>query len=69
VRASEAGALTNYLLCETGLTKVALYGLGNIRDERLHRTFKANKVKWFVTVLFVHHPAAVDDNTSIVLVL
>ena len=29
-----------------GKTKVAMYGMGNIRDERLHRTFKANKVKW-----------------------
>jgi len=36
-------ALEHYL---TGSTRLALYGLGNIRDERLHRTFKANKVKW-----------------------
>jgi hypothetical protein len=25
---------------------VAMYGMGHIRDERLHRTFKSNKVKW-----------------------
>lgn len=29
-----------------GKTKLALYGLGSIRDERLHRTFQARKVKW-----------------------
>ena len=34
------------ILLQKGTTKIALYGLGNIRDERLHRTFKANKVKW-----------------------
>ena len=28
----------------TGATKLALYGLGNIKDERLYRTFQANKV-------------------------
>ena len=27
-------------------TRLALYGLGNVRDERLHRTFAANGVKW-----------------------
>ncbi len=31
-------------LC-SGKTKVALYGLGNIRDERLYRTFQQKKVK------------------------
>jgi DNA repair exonuclease SbcCD nuclease subunit len=36
------------ILIRKGTTKLALYGLGNIRDERLHRTFKANKVKWCV---------------------
>jgi hypothetical protein len=36
------------ILIRKGQTKLALYGLGNIRDERLHRTFKANKVKWCV---------------------
>jgi len=33
-------------LIEKGSTKVALYGLGSVRDERLHRLFLANKVKW-----------------------
>ena len=27
-------------------TKLALYGLGNVRDERLHRTFASNGVRW-----------------------
>jgi double-strand break repair protein MRE11 len=31
-----------------------MYGLGNIRDERLHRTFKANKVKWWAIVFVLH---------------
>ncbi|EGD77873.1 hypothetical protein PTSG_09507 [Salpingoeca rosetta] len=31
---------------QKGSTKLALYGLGNIRDERLHRTFLKKKVKW-----------------------
>lgn len=30
-----------------------MYGLGNIRDERLHRTFLQNGVKWFA-VLCLH---------------
>jgi double-strand break repair protein MRE11 len=34
------------VLLTKGDTKLALYGIGNIRDERLHRTFAANKVKW-----------------------
>ncbi len=39
--------IENYpILMRKGRTKVAMYGMGNIRDERLHRTFKANKVKW-----------------------
>lgn len=51
------------LLFEKGSTKLALYGLGSIRDERLHRTFlhknvsmlrpKEDKDKWFN--LFVIH--------------
>jgi hypothetical protein len=30
----------------TGESKLALYGIGALRDERLHRTFQQNKVKW-----------------------
>ncbi|KAH3759286.1 DNA repair exonuclease [Pelomyxa schiedti] len=51
------------LLFEKGETKVAIYGLGNIRDERLRRTFEAKHVKlirpaeqedkWF-TVMMIH---------------
>lgn len=33
------------LLMQKGQSKLALYGLGSIRDERLHRTFLAEKVK------------------------
>jgi double-strand break repair protein MRE11 len=33
------------LLIEKGTTKVAIFGMGNIRDERLHRTFKQQKVR------------------------
>ncbi len=33
------------ILLQKGTTRVALYGLGNIRDERLHRTFQQQKVR------------------------
>jgi len=33
------------LLLGKGQTRVAIYGLGNVRDERLHRLFKSGKVK------------------------
>ena len=33
------------LLMQKGSTKLALYGLGSIRDERLHRTFVSKKVR------------------------
>eukprot|EP01103_Thecamoeba_quadrilineata_P006961 TRINITY_DN1671_c0_g1_i1.p1 TRINITY_DN1671_c0_g1~~TRINITY_DN1671_c0_g1_i1.p1 ORF type:complete len:626 (-),score=141.89 TRINITY_DN1671_c0_g1_i1:70-1947(-) len=33
------------ILIRKGTTKLALYGLGNIRDERLYRTFQQKKVK------------------------
>ncbi|KAM9973645.1 hypothetical protein ACTFIW_010759 [Dictyostelium discoideum] len=33
------------LLLGKGETKIAIYGLGNIRDERLHRTFQKQSVK------------------------
>ncbi|KAJ3162342.1 Double-strand break repair protein mre11a [Geranomyces michiganensis] len=35
------------ILLSKGTSKLALYGLGNIRDERLHRTFTHKKVKMF----------------------
>ena len=34
------------LLFQKGGSKIALYGLGNISDERLHRMFQAKKVKF-----------------------
>ena len=35
------------ILFEKGITRFALYGLGYIRDERLHATFQERKVKFF----------------------
>jgi len=33
------------ILLQKGTAKMALYGLGSVRDERLHRTFLNQKVK------------------------
>jgi double-strand break repair protein MRE11 len=33
------------ILMQKGESKIAIYGLGNIRDERLYRTFQQKKVK------------------------
>ncbi|CAG8961114.1 hypothetical protein HYFRA_00002657 [Hymenoscyphus fraxineus] len=35
------------ILLQKGQTKLALYGMGNVRDERLFRTFRDHKVKFF----------------------
>ncbi|KAL8830699.1 MAG: hypothetical protein Q9191_001281 [Dirinaria sp. TL-2023a] len=35
------------VLLQKGRTKLALYGMSNVRDERLFRTFKDGKVKFF----------------------
>lgn len=35
------------ILLQKGDTKLALYGLSNVRDERMFRTFRDHKVKWF----------------------
>ncbi|KAJ5945897.1 hypothetical protein N7454_002736 [Penicillium verhagenii] len=35
------------VLLQKGRTKLALYGMSNVRDERLHRTFRDGKVKFF----------------------
>ena len=47
-KAERVDSIVNYpILIRKGEgTKLALYGLGNIRDERLHRTFASNGVKW-----------------------
>jgi double-strand break repair protein MRE11 len=37
----------NPVLLRKGKTQVALYGLGNIRDERLNRMWGQNKVRAF----------------------
>ncbi len=38
---------TTPVLLQKGQTKLALYGLSNVRDERMFRTFRDHKVKWF----------------------
>ncbi|KAK1761528.1 double-strand break repair protein mus-23 [Echria macrotheca] len=35
------------VLLRKGKTKLALYGLSNVRDERMHRTFRDNKVRFY----------------------
>ncbi|KEY74597.1 hypothetical protein S7711_05028 [Stachybotrys chartarum IBT 7711] len=35
------------ILLQKGSTKLALFGLSNVRDERMFRTFRDHKVKWF----------------------
>lgn len=35
------------VLLQKGQTKLALYGMSNVRDERMFRTFRDQKVKWF----------------------
>lgn len=35
------------VLLQKGSTKLAMYGLSNVRDERMFRTFRDHKVKWF----------------------
>ncbi|OOG00682.1 hypothetical protein ASPCADRAFT_158962, partial [Aspergillus carbonarius ITEM 5010] len=35
------------VLLQKGRTKLALYGMSNVRDERLFRTFRDNKVKFY----------------------
>ncbi|KAL2256230.1 hypothetical protein VTK26DRAFT_1965 [Humicola hyalothermophila] len=35
------------ILLQKGNTKLALYGLSNVRDERMHRTFRDNKVRFY----------------------
>lgn len=40
------------VLLQKGTTKLALYGLSNVRDERLHRSFRHNKVKFMRPELY-----------------
>ncbi|KAF9874459.1 meiotic recombination protein mre11 [Colletotrichum karsti] len=35
------------VLLQKGQTKLALFGLSNVRDERMFRTFRDHKVKWY----------------------
>lgn len=50
------------ILLKKGETKLALYGLGGIRDERLHRTFLQKRVKMM-------RPADTDDSWFSMLIL
>ncbi len=44
---SRVDQIENYpILMTKGDSKLALYGMGNVRDERLHRTFEADGVRW-----------------------
>ena len=63
----------NPLLLQKGTTKLALYGLSNVRDERLHRSFKSERVKfmrplelqneWFnLIVVHQNHSAHTETN-------
>ena len=47
----------NPVLIQKGETKLALYGLGNVRDERLNRMWSQKKVKFL-------RPAAVNGEES-----
>ena len=40
------------VLLKKGTTKLALYGLGNVRDERLARAFQTPEgIKWYANLL------------------
>lgn len=46
-RAPESDNITiTPVLLQKGFTKLALYGLSNVRDERLNRTFRDGKVRF-----------------------
>lgn len=62
------------ILLQKGTTKVAIYGMGNVRDERLHRCFKQHKVRflkpksdeeggWF-NILILHQNRGVRSNVT-----
>lgn len=53
---SNLGLYTAWLiiLCELqGETSVALYGLGNIRDERLNRMFQVFYIEYILSVVYL----------------
>lgn len=63
----------NPVLLRKGTTKLALYGLGSIRDERLHRTFLQSKVKMmrppqadkeYFSILLFHQNRAAHSPTN-----
>ncbi|KAI1857910.1 hypothetical protein JX265_010940 [Neoarthrinium moseri] len=61
------------VLLQKGQTKLALYGLSNIRDERMYKNFRDHRVKWFrpnvqssdwFNMLAVHQNHAAHTPTS-----
>ena len=46
------------VILQKGTTKVALYGMGNVRDERLNRMFANKRVKFL-------RPKGVEDQANI----
>jgi len=61
------------ILLRKGNTRLSLYGLGSVRDERLHRLFLRSKVKflrpkeqsdnWF-NLFMLHQNRLADSHTS-----
>lgn len=70
---SEKGIQIRPVLLRKGTTHVALYGCGNIRDQRMYQELRANKVKMFMptggdvpdsewfNILLVHQNRRVDN--------
>jgi len=53
------------VLLKKGTTKLALYGLGNVRDERLARAFQTPEgIKWSVLLLLDSPPDMEDPSTA-----
>lgn len=67
---SDVGIRIRPVLLQKGETKIALYGMGNIKDERMHYELRSNRVRmyrpredpnsWF-NVLVVHQNRAAHD--------
>lgn len=45
--AAESGLHVKPVLLQKGTTKLALYGMGNIRDERFHHEMSQNRMSLF----------------------
>jgi double-strand break repair protein MRE11 len=44
---TEDGIRIKPVLLQKGRTRIALYGMGNIKDERMHYELRANRVRMF----------------------